>query len=397
MNITQLATILNNTINQEQIGESAVVNEDLTNIVDVGKTVLDYTGQSNTNFENFMGKLIDQVGRQTFVTRAYSSQAPKILKDSWEYGSILQKVRAEIPDAAENKTWSLKDLADGSSIDPFVITKPDVTAKFYNSKTTFEVPITIAKRQLESAFKSASAMNSFISMIENRIALKKTLCTDALIMRTITNFIALKLGSGNNVVDLLGDYKTLTGQTTLTAAKAMADPEFLRYAAKTMMLYKKYITEASMLYNEDGYVTFTPESNLKVVMLADFAKALEVYLYSDTYHNEFVQISGYQEVGYWQGTGVDGISDRSKINVTATDGETEFEVEQSGIVGVFFDDQGCAVCNEDERTTSIYNPRGEYTNFFHKWDSGFLNDTAENCIVFVVADSIVTPDDSDES
>lgn len=388
MNVTQLATILNNTINQEQIGESAVVNEDLTNIVDVGKAVLDYTGQSNTNFENFVGKLIDQVGRQTFVTRSYSSQAPKILKDSWEYGSIMQKVRAELPDAAENKTWSLKDLADGSSIDPFVITKPDVSAKFYNSKTTFEVPITIAKRQLESAFKSASALNSFISMIENRIALKKTLCTDALIMRTVNNLIALKLGSGNNVIDLLGDYKTASGQSTLTAAKAMTDPDFLKYAAKTMLLYKKYITEASMLYNEDGYVTFTPEANLKVVMLADFMKNMEVYLYSDTYHNEFVTLSGYQEIGYWQGTGTDGMSDRSTINVKATDGETEFTVEQTGIVGVMFDEQGCAVCNEDERTTSIYNPRGEYTNFFHKWDASFLNDTAENCIVFVVADEI---------
>lgn len=394
MKIEQLATILNTVINQEQIGESAVVSEDLTNIVDVGTAVLDYTGQSNTNFENFMGKLIDQVGKQTFVTRSYSSQAPKILKDSWEYGSILQKVRAEIPDAAENKTWALKDLANGSSIDPFVITKPDVTAKFYNSKTTFEVPITIAKRQLESAFKSPSAMNSFISMIENRIALKKTLCTDALIMRTINNLIALKLGSGNNVVDLLGDYKTATGQTSLTAAKAMTDPDFLKYAAKTMLLYKKYITEASVLYNEDGYVTFTPDENLKVVMLADFMKNMEVYLYSDTFHNEFVTLNGYQEVGYWQGTGVSN-EERSTINVKATDGEAEFEVEQDGIIGVFFDDQGCAVCNEDERTTSIYNPRGEYTNFFHKWDSSFLNDTAENCIVFVVSDAITEPEDDE--
>ena len=109
MKVKQIATILNTVINQEQIGESTIVQEDLSNIVDVGKT-LTAAGTFGDNFDNFTKKLIDQVGKVIFVDRTYTSQAPNILKDSWEYGSVLEKVRCDMPDAADNKTWTLADL-----------------------------------------------------------------------------------------------------------------------------------------------------------------------------------------------------------------------------------------------------------------------------------------------
>lgn len=405
MKVAQIATILNNVMIAEQIGDSVVVNEDLTNIVEVGQALYDGTSgyNLNDNFDNFIGKMIDQIGRITFVDRVYKSQAPKILVDSWEYGSILMKVRAEIPDAANNATWTLAgqsiEATTGASItapttvDPFVITKPDVNAKFFNSKTTFEIPITIAEIQLKEAFRSAGEMNRFISMIQNRISLKATLSSDAMVMRTINNLIAQKLGSGNNVVNLLTEYKTATGNNTITVATALSDPDFLRYASKTIMMYKKFINNASLLYNEDGYVTFTPDDRLRAVMLSDFSKALEVYLYSDTYHNEFVTLEGYTEVPYWQGAGSatsvnsieSGFTERSTINVkTLLDG-TSTAVSQSGVIGVLFDEEAAVVCNDNQRVTSIWNPKGEYWNYFYKYDCSYLNDTAENCIVFIIA------------
>lgn len=396
MKITQIAATLNDVFTQEGIGESAVVLEDLSNIVDVGKTVLDYT--SNTqNFDSVISKLIDQIGRTIFVDRSYTSQAPNILKDSWEYGSVLQKVRCELQDAQDNATWDLSSyinagVGDDKYPDPFELTPPNVEAKFYNSKVTFEVPITLTQVQLKQAFRSASDMNRFFAMIENRIAMKMTLSTDALIMRTINNLIGCKIADNNNVVNLLQGYKTQTGKT-ISADAARTDADFLRYAAKTMMLYKKYLESASMLYNNAGYVTFTPADKLKFVALADFSKSMDAYLYSDVYHNEFVKLPGFEEVGYWQGTGTAADSDasydeRSRIVATVIkeDGQTA-GVDQSGIVGVMFDEEAAMVANENYRVTSIYNPRGEYTNYFYKWDAMYLNDLAENCVVFVIDDS----------
>ena len=388
MKIAQVSTILNNTINEAQIGEAAVVAEDLSNIVDVGKTVIDYVSVGNTNFDSFIEKLIDQVGRVKFVDRKYTSQAPNILKDGWEYGSILQKVRCELQDAEDNETWGLPaHISAGTYPDPFELSAPDVAAKFFNSKATYEVPITLTQVQLKEAFKSASDMSRFIAMIENRIAMKMTLCTDGLVMATICNLIGEKVASGNNIVNLIALYNDIAA-TPIGADEALTNPEFLKFAAKTIGTYPKYLAGASMLYNDDGYVTFTPADKLKFVALTEFTKSLDAYLYSDTYHNEFVKLPGYDEVGYWQGSGKDAsdASDRAKIHVKVDVNGTATEINQTGVMAVMFDDEAAAVCNENSRVTSIYNPRGEYTNFFYKWDAMYMNDTAENCVVFVIDD-----------
>lgn len=392
---------------KEEIGKAIVednvsypiVQEDLSNIVDIGKTILDFTSGSKDNFNNVIEGLIDQIGKITFVDRVYNGSAPSIVHDSFEFGSILQKVRATVPDFQENSTWKLRDIyadaitnskvpgiQDYSELDPFVLSLPDAQAKFYNSMITYECPITIAERQLKSAFTSAGALSAFIAMIENRIQMKMTLSTDALVMRTITNLIGLKIGLGENTVNLLSEYNALVGAgNTLTADEAKRSTEFLKYATKTMALYKDYIKKAGVLYNHSGYLTFTPEDKLKFVVLSEFAKDMETYLYADTFNEEFVKLNGFSQVPSWQATSdVDGV--RGTIFVKSTDGTDDYIVRQEGVVGVMFDRDAAAVCNENYRTTSAYNPRGEYFNYFYKYDSRFLNDIEENVIVFLVAD-----------
>lgn len=391
MKVEQIASVLNSTIMKEIAGSTAVVAEDLSNIVDIGKTVLDFAA-NGTNLNSFVSTLIDQIGRIKFVDRTYRSQAPNILHDSWEYGSIMMKVRAEVPDFQENTSWKLgalngKGIAEASELDPFVISAPTAQAKFYNNKITYEAPITIGEIQLKQAFTSAAEMGRFIATIENRIQMKMTLSTDALIMRTINNLIGLKIDRGQNVVNLLSEYNTAAG-ASLTAAQALRNTEFLRYATKTIALYKDYLKTAGSLYNDSDYITFTPSENLKFVVLSEFAKDMETYLYSDTFHNEFVKMDGFSTVPFWQGTGTAGsdFASRSKINVTVDDGEgSTATVNQTGVVAVMFDDQAAAVCNENYRVTSQYNARGEYTNYFYKWDASYMNDIQENVIVFVIA------------
>ena len=397
MKVTQIATVLNDTIMEEITDLDVVVAEDLSNIVDAGKSVTNFLSGAGIDAVNsFVSTLIDRIGRVKFVDRTYRSQAPNILHDSWEYGSIMMKVRAEVPDFQENTSWKLgaldgKGIADASELDPFVISAPTATAKFYDSKITYEAPITIGEVQLKQAFTSAAEMGRFIATIENRIQLKMTLSTDALIMRTLNNLIASKIAQGKNVVNLLTEYND-GAATPLTAEQALRSTEFLRFATKTIALYKDYLKTAGSLYNSGDYITFTPEGNLKFVVLSEFAKDMETYLYSDTYHNEFVKMTGYSTVPFWQGTGTAGadFKSRSTINVVPAgvalpQGKTS--IEQSGVVAVMFDEQAAAVCNENYRVTSQYNARGEYTNYFYKWDANYMNDTEENVIVFIIADA----------
>ena len=406
--ITQLATMLEGTISSVGIldqvtGEAMVVNEDLSNIVDVGKAVLDYTGASNANYDSFVRSLIDHVGRVMLVDRVYASQAPNILMDSWDYGSILEKVRCEAPEARDNATWDLFNYPyDGGAAypDPFELSKPSVTAKFFNSKATYEVPITIVDTQLREAFQSAEQLSSFVAMIENRIRMKMTLCNDALVMATINNLIGQKAARGR-IINLLALYNAgpNAGGTPLTAANALTDKEFLRFASKTIAQYRKYLATASVLYNEGEYLTFTPSDRIKFIANTEFSKSLDAYLYSDTYHDEFVKLPGYEEIAFWQGTGTTN-DNRLNIDVTVdlseVTGLTKAEIANAGVLAVMFDRDAAAVCNQNYRVTSIYNPRGEYFNYFYKWDAMYMNDILENCVVFTIASpTIIAKNDTE--
>lgn len=378
MDVKQIASILQ-TITDEVVGDSVVVKEDLSNVVDVGKQILD-----NTSVDNYVKALVNRIGRTEFVDRVLASTAPNINRDSWEYGSVLQKVRCELPDTTNNPTWS---LTKGQSVDPFIYNPPAVSAKYFNSKTTFEIDVSFKEDQVKESLSGAAELNRFIAMIENRIRTKLTLCRDNLIMRTIVNLIAEKIAANHGVVNLLTEYNAAFG-TSLTADKAIKNPDFLRFSSATIKLYSDRLKTASVLYNKDGYVTFTPKEYQHLVLLSEFATGLDVYLYSDTYHEELLKLGSFDTVAFWQGTGnstAPNFTAASSINaIIASDGETE--VNTSGVIGVLFDRDACAVCNDNPRVTSIYNPRGEYSNYFYKEDCSYINDLSENVVVFVVTD-----------
>ena len=151
MKVAQIYDIVN-TITKEVLGETAVVNEDLSNIVDVGTQVFDANAT-----DAYVRKLMNQVGKIVFVNRAYSGVVPSVLMDGWEYGSVVEKVRGELPEATENESW---ELTNGTSYDPNVFYQPTVTVKFYNSKTTFEVPVSITEKQVKQSFQNAEQLNA---------------------------------------------------------------------------------------------------------------------------------------------------------------------------------------------------------------------------------------------
>ena len=407
MKVEQIASILND-LNDAMVGADTTFADDLSNIVDAGKSVLDYTGENNDNYENYIRKLIDRVGKVIFVDRAYRSQAPNILKDSWEYGSILMKVRVELMDNKNNATWQLGDIPNGtglsndqdaqgnpitpSRLDPFVLNKPTAQAKFYNKRVTYEIPITLADYQLRSAFTSASEMARFIATIENRIRVKKTLDVDALIMATIRNLAGYKIATGK-AINLLPLYNaTVPAASAIQAADFWTNPDAIRFANKTISLYKKYMAAASTLFNESDYVTFTPEDRLKAVFLAEYVKDAEVYLYADTFHNEYDKLDGYSEIGFWQGTSTDGsLESRSKIFGTfVSDDEKTVTGGVDGVIAALFDEEAAVVCCEHDRTTSQRNGRAEYVNYFYKYDCGIINDMQENCVIFYISDDNVS-------
>ena len=380
MKAKQIATILTE-MYHETTGESAVVLEDLSGVIDGGMTLAELgTTLTAGGVDNYVKSLIDRIGKVIFRdTPTYNRIVPDIAMDGFEYGSVLEKVRCEVPDYEENKAWA---LVKGQTYDPFVFNPPSAEVVFYNNKSVFEIDISLTDKQVKESFSSALEMSRFFSIIENRIMFKMNLASDMLAKRILNRLMAEKISTDNNVVKLLTLYNTANG-TDLTAEKAVANADFLKFANQQIMLYSDYIANPSMLYNNAGYVTVTPKDRQKLVVLSQYERNSEVFMQSDTYHDELVKLQGFETIPYWQGTGNNSsmpLSEISKINVK--DGTTE--VTGNYIIACLFDKNACALYNKVLETTSQYNAKGRFTNYFHQFEASTMYDASENCVVFTL-------------
>lgn len=394
MDVKQIYSLVN-TVSGEVLGNTELVHEDLTGLVDLGNEVFNQNA-----VDNYVKSLVNHIGKVVFVNRPYSGKVPSVLMDAWEFGSVLEKISADVPDAEENDTWNLQD---GKEYKQDVFHKPTVTAKFFNSKVTFEVPVSITERQVKESFSSAEQMNGFLSMIYSAVDKSMTIKTDALIMRTINNMIAETLDADKTAfgfvpsthetvdystastvrcVNLLKLYNDKTG-AHLTAAAAITTPDFIRFAAYVMGLYSDRLQTISTLFNVGGKERFTPKDILHTVLLSDFAAAAKAYLYADTFNSENVLLPKAETVASWQATGKNyAFENTSKIDVKSASGAN---ISVSGVLGVMFDRDALGVTNLDKRVTTNYNAKAEFFNNYFKFDAGYFNDTNENFVVFFVA------------
>ena len=380
MKVEQIYSLMNGVTN-EITGKTDLVKEDLSNIVDVGKEIL-----GTTDIDNYVKSLVNRVGKTVFVNRKYNGKIPSVLMDSWEFGSVLQKIDADLPSASENETW---ELENGTSYDPNIFYKPTVSAKFYNSKVTFEIPLSFTEKQVKESFNNAGELNAFISMLYNAVEKSMTVKTDALIMRTINNMIAQTFNNdsaGVRAVNLLTGYNAIASNP-IAASKAITDPDFLRYASLQIALYADRMGTISTLFNAGGKERFTPKDFMHIVLLSDFAQGAKTYLESDTFNKELVALPTAETVPYWQGSGTDySFSKTGTINVQINDNGTKKDITVSGIIGVMFDRDALGVSNLDRRVTTNYNPKAEFFNNWYKFDAGYFNDLNENFVFFYVAD-----------
>lgn len=387
MKVNQIS-ILVNQITREILGEDAVAAEDLSNIVDVGNAIF-----NADKVDNYVKSLVNHIGRVVFVDRAYNGSVPSVLMDSWEFGSVLEKISCDLPEAITNQSW---DLKGGQSYDPNIFYKPSVSVKFYNSKVTFEIPMSFTEMQVKESFSNAEQLNGFLTMLYNSVEKAMTIKLDSLIMRTINNMIGETIhheipDSANysttstiKAVNLLKLYND-SHSTTITADKCLDNPDFIRYATYIISVYGERITKISTLFNIGGKERFTPKDALRCVLLSDFKKASEVFLKSDLYNEQYATLPESDSVPYWQGSGLNySFRNITSIDIMlASDNKTNISIE--GILGVMFDKDAVGVSNLNRRVTTNYNPKAEFYTNFYKFEAGYFNDMNENFVVFFVA------------
>ena len=386
MKMNQVYALLND-INHQMYGEDAVTVNDLQGIISMGNTIVG----DGTATDNFLGKLVDRIGKTVIRTLDLELDFPSLFMDTFEFGAVLQKINVNPFDSITNAAETIGD--NGFTPTLLDIHKPQVWCRYFTDADTAKWQVTIPDTMFRTAFESETQMSSFIDAIIAAMTDSVTISLNNMSRTAVNNFIAEKIKASNGVINLLTSYNTLFSQS-LTPEVAMRTKEFLRYATNEIRKYMKYISQPSVLYNlGDGsgnpVVRATTRDNAHILCLTDFVAGCTAYLESDTFHNELTKLPEADEVAYWQGSGLAyDFGSTSAINVKTSGGHT---VSQAGILCTIFDREALGVSNLSKRVTTQWNAKGEFWNNWYKHDAGYFNDFNENGVVFHLGEYTPTP------
>lgn len=373
MNTDQIYSIVND-VCEQTMGESALQATDTASLVAMGNAIL----SSSTNTEAFIDTLVQRIGRTMISYRPYKSKLGLMAVSDMTMGAIMQKIKVKMPTAVEDVTTQ---LIDGQSIDQYIVSKPRATQKLFVKRTPYTFYITIQKKWLREAFASETAMGSFIAAIYGEVENKLELSQENLARLCMANFMATISTDTNRVINLVTDYNTATGES-VTAASALYDEAFLRYALGRMNNISKKMETMSVLYNDGTETRHTPKSDQRFVSLVDFQTALETQVQWAAFHEEYVKKQNGIEVPYWQAA-------QSPMNINlvieSDDPEQEESTTLSNIVAFIHDRDALGTYRKEvEVATTPLNARGLYTNQFWHMNDLYFNDITENGVIFTL-------------
>ena len=382
--VKQISNILNDAV-KDALGKNAsLANLDSSDIVSMGKAISAYNA-----FEPFYKSLTNRLVKTVYFVRTYSSNTRHILRDEHEYGAFIQKVYYELPEAKDNPTWNIPDSGGNyHQASPFDVEDTiAVSAITFGGKGTWTIELIRPVEQIKTAFLDEPSMMAFIDglyvTIENAFKLQE----ERLVALAANTAIAAALNSTNKAQarNLLAEYNS-KHSTSLTAAAALEDASFLKFASMEIKRVIDNMSVMSSVYNKEHYHTFTSSENLVVEMLSHFVSASEMYLQADTFHNDLVGLPNFESVPYWQGSGETfDFAHASAINIIHSDINEGVATEQGGIICFVHDIENVAAYFGNRRSWEMNNPRSEVMIHGEKADKGFAIDGHANAVVFYIA------------
>lgn len=380
---TDVSEIMNDVFAQA-IGDEAISEIDFSDIASLGDYIINSAQETGNDI--IFKALVDRIGKTVIANRLYKGRFGFMAVDPFTYGYVLQKIHVSTFTARESGKYYNGDQADS---DIYAIFNPVINVSLFANSKTWEFAVTISEKQIKSAFTDAKTLTAFINGIYTAMdtSVAKSLEDNA--SATFATWIGEHLAAqavadaANNpkvlAINLIKAYHDETG-TTVTAANAWYDADFLRFCTSKFIDVKRMMSNLSIMFNDKGYEKHTPIENNNFVINGKFADNIKRYMQSDVFNKELVDMPSYTEVDYWQGTGRTGdIVSRTTIDSKLPSGAT---VNKPYIIGAMFDDFAVGTTLYERDTVSITNPHRHRTNHFEQCMVGNFIDMSENGVVF---------------
>lgn len=395
--IGELASLVNS-LKDQHLGSAPVVESDLSNIADFGRS---YDALDSDTKNIVTSGLITLVTEQLFIQKTYSGNGIDVIRSrSFEPSDgIIQKNRPALPQAVSD--GDAYDPTAGSTSDPFVNYPINFETEYFFKPFQYRYQWSKPERWMVGMFNSRDGLLNAVNSIDRSIRNAIELNIEDTTMGLIRSSMALNLSTAadltgvgsNQAVNLLAKYNAAYSQT-LTAANALTTPEFMRFAIHEIFVVMDYMKSYSVLYNEKDFPNFSSPAESHFVMLSQFRRGVDQFLLSDTYHDEYLKLPNGETVAAWKGfllgakTAPD-FESTSTINDTVdVSWETDpVTVNTSGVLATIFDKERVGIYDFSTKQTSQKDPVGLKTNYFtHVFGKGIV-DPYENGVTFYIKDA----------
>jgi hypothetical protein len=378
-------------------------------IVDLGEklNIQDGDVTNNTPADIFFKALMSQMGKIVVDTRSYVAQLPKLYVDPVNWGLFQEQITIELSDVMVDEMWNPNGFIpwnaansagvnEGSRIAAieFGCYKPPVQAKLYKKAHGIMVALTTAREQMFTAFTGLDQYNTFLAGLFNSVENTIQLKAEVYALMTVSMGIA-KAKANSNEINLLAEYKGLHTGSTITAANAFEDPDFMRFALQRIAETKKYLKRFTTAYNNHEHVTFAAEPN--AILLTKFAMAAKFGVRANTYNEELLGVGDYDEVAAWQAAMASGDSNPYSFATASTislsqaasqeAGVGETATTITGVIGVIYDRYAMGITIDKRKTTSQYSASRDTTNFFYHALANYVVNDNYPIVSFVVRDT----------
>lgn len=366
-----------NQIFQQMTGRTDIAAVDSASLVAMGNEVSNL-GKNDL----WLNTLARRIGLTIDTYRAYRNKFSDLYRTQVEWGALVQKLTVEMPDAVADDMYKVGQM-NGQALDHYIINNPKAKQKIFDKETPYSFFITMQEKMLTEAFLNAGAMSSFVNQVFGKVQNKIEVVLEDLARVALVNMMCNL--STKQEIKLVTLYNSRTG-STLNPQTALFDPGFMCFAIGMMNNIASKLETMSVLFNADSYDRFTPKSEQRFYVLADFITQLETVVQYAAFGPQYVNKPVDIAVPYWQGVkegeDVNDIAVISKV-IGKVDSKVDKTIEN--VVAVLFDREAIGTFRQEEKVlTTPVNARGAYYNTFWHEKQMWFNDMSENAVIFTL-------------
>lgn len=383
-----------NSIASQAIGATGLTATDTSSFIKVGEAIM------QTGLESTLNAIGYVLGKTIFSIRPYRAKLSTLEREAERFGFITRKITYLMMEAEAtgdyNTQLNSSQLADGSSIDPYVIKKPKAMQLCFPGAESLQDHYTTFRDQLAVAFSNEAEFIRFwegVSVnVYNMIELQKEAKARAVLCNRIAGQVAMGIG----VRDLVAMYNTTFG-TAYTREQLLTTyaESFWKFVTATVKIDSNKLTDMSAANHAQisGYaaiVRHTPKDRQRMIMYEPAFINAKAQVWSTLFNPEYLDIGDFEGVNYWQSQlSPESISCTPSILNTTT-GEANAagsNVSIPYVLGILYDEEALGVMPKFEYVSvTPFNSRGGYFNtFFHYLYKSYV-DYSENALVYVLGD-----------